>query len=94
MLLRVKNTEKPVDKIKLFIIGSCRNKEDHDRADSLKELCKTLDLENHVEFKLNFKFEYLLNYLSESAVGIHTMIDEHFGIGSDLFFIYLTITRD
>jgi len=47
----------------------------------LKELCKTYEIENHVEFKLNFKFEYLLEYLAQSTVGIHTMIDEHFGIG-------------
>jgi alpha-1,2-mannosyltransferase len=70
-----------LDKIKLFIIGSCRNEEDLSRANSLRELAKTLDVESHVELKLNFKFEYLLTYLSESAVGIHTMVDEHFGIG-------------
>lgn len=75
-----KNASK-LDKIKLFIIGSCRNEEDQARADKLQELAKELDVHNHVELKLNFKFEFLLQYLSESAVGLHTMIDEHFGIG-------------
>lgn len=68
-------------KIKLFIIGSCRNEDDKQRADNLKQLAKDLNIQDHVELKLNFKFEYLLQYLSESAVGLHTMIDEHFGIG-------------
>jgi len=80
-LNKVKQEENSVDKIKLFIIGSCRNDEDLNRANALRELTKSLGIEDHVELKLNFKFEYLLNYLSESAVGIHTMIDEHFGIG-------------
>jgi alpha-1,2-mannosyltransferase len=30
---------------------------------------------------LNFSFDTLLNQLAQSAVGIHSMIDEHFGIG-------------
>lgn len=68
-------------KIKLFIIGSCRNAGDQKRADDLKELAKQLQVQDHVELKLNFKFEYLLDYLSKSAVGLHTMTDEHFGIG-------------
>lgn len=68
-------------KIKLFIIGSCRNADDQKRADDLKELAKQLQVQDHVELKLNFKFEYLLDYLSKSAVGLHTMTDEHFGIG-------------
>ncbi len=69
----------------MFIIGSCRNEDDLKRADALSELSKALGIEKHVELKLNFKFEYLLNYLSQSAVGIHTMIDEHFGIGFLIF---------
>lgn len=51
------------------------------RANNLQELAKNLNVADHIEFKLNFKFEYLLEYLSASSVGLHTMIDEHFGIG-------------
>ena len=67
--------------VKLILIGSCRNQDDQARVDSLKRLAKTLDVEDHVEFKLNFTFENLLKDLASSAVGIHSMIDEHFGIG-------------
>jgi len=87
-LEQIKVTEKDASsltKIKLFIIGSCRNEEDMKRAEDLRALAKSLGVGEHVEFKLNFKFEYLLEYLSESAVGLHTMIDEHFGIGWEQF---------
>ncbi len=87
-LEQIKVTEKDaasLTKIKLFIIGSCRNEEDMKRAEDLRALAKSLGVGEHVEFKLNFKFEYLLEYLSESAVGLHTMIDEHFGIGWEQF---------
>lgn len=83
-LNRIRCEEKDMsklEKIKLFIIGSCRNEDDKARADKLQELAIELNVQHHVELKLNFKFEYLLKYLSESAVGLHTMTDEHFGIG-------------
>jgi alpha-1,2-mannosyltransferase len=47
----------------------------------LKDLAKKLGVESMVEFKLNFTFDNLLISLAESAVGIHSMTDEHFGIG-------------
>ena len=65
-----------------MIIGSCRNEDDQKRADDLRKLSIELNVEKNVEFYLNFKFESLLERLSESAVGIHTMVDEHFGIGN------------
>ena len=65
----------------MCLIGSCRNEDDQGRVDGLKALAKSLNLEDRVEFKLNFTFENLLKNLAESAVGIHSMIDEHFGIG-------------
>lgn len=67
--------------MKLVLIGSCRDKEDQQRVDNLKGLARELNVEDKVEFKLNFNFENLLINLAESAVGIHSMVDEHFGIG-------------
>lgn len=63
------------------MIGSCRDQDDQDRVNNLKNLAKELGVEDKVEFKLNFSFENLLLNLAETAVGIHSMIDEHFGIG-------------
>ena len=75
------NPNSSLETIKLILIGSCRNQEDQDRVDSLKQLAKSLDVESQVEFKLNFTFDNLLKDLAASAVGIHSMVDEHFGIG-------------
>ncbi len=85
---RLKQNNQNVDKVKLKLIGSCRNEEDEGRVRMLKELAKSLMVEDKIEFNLNFSFEILLDQLAESAVGIHSMIDEHFGIGKDFFVCY------
>lgn len=82
--VRLKETgAKPYDleKVKLVLIGSCRNEEDQKRVDGLKELALRLQVDEYCEFKVNFKFDLLLTHLAEAAVGIHSMVDEHFGIG-------------
>jgi len=66
---------------RLLLVGSCRNKEDEERVNKLKELCKDLDITDSVEFHLNIPFHQLKELLSISTIGIHTMWNEHFGIG-------------
>ena len=68
-------------KYKLFLVGSCRNQEDRDRVNSLKELTSELGIQSSVEFALNVSFEQLKKYLAEATIGLHTMWNEHFGIG-------------
>uniref|UniRef100_A0A8C5LS27 GDP-Man:Man(3)GlcNAc(2)-PP-Dol alpha-1,2-mannosyltransferase n=1 Tax=Leptobrachium leishanense TaxID=445787 RepID=A0A8C5LS27_9ANUR len=68
-----------VEKLKLILIGGCRNKEDEDRVTELKKL--SLELGVPVEFKVNISFEELKRHLSEATIGLHTMWNEHFGIG-------------
>lgn len=77
----MKTPDEELKKVKLLLIGSCRDKDDENRVENLKKLAKELNVDCYVEFKLNFSFENLLINLAESAVGIHSMIDEHFGIG-------------
>lgn len=67
--------------ITLVICGSCRNAEDTIRVKDLKDLSKHLSLENNVEFRVNITYEELLEEFENSYMGIHTMLDEHFGIG-------------
>lgn len=64
----------------LLLIGSCRDQEDHNRVRALKLLANTLGIGPHVEFYVNISFEELLQLLSRSHVGLHTMWNEHFGI--------------
>lgn len=73
--------QEDLNKVKLVLIGSCRNEEDESRVVGLKKLAKELGVEEYCDFKVNFKFDTMLTLLAESAVGIHSMVDEHFGIG-------------
>lgn len=66
---------------KLVLIGSCRNEDDSKRVGSLKVLAAQLNINEHVEFALNVTFEELKNHLSMATIGLHTMWNEHFGIG-------------
>lgn len=72
---------------KLILVGSCRNDGDSQRVEELKMLCSRLKVEKYVEFKLNISFDELKELLSKSMIGIHTMWNEHFGIGR--YMIYL-----
>jgi alpha-1,2-mannosyltransferase len=72
-------------KIKLIMAGSCRNAEDEQRVSNLKKLSQELNIEKFVEFRLNISFEELQNVLAQSAVGLHSMKEEHFGIGKREF---------
>jgi alpha-1,2-mannosyltransferase len=42
-------------------------------------------VEDNVEFKVNIPFDELKNEMAESLIGLHTMWNEHFGIGKEFF---------
>ncbi|XP_062866651.1 GDP-Man:Man(3)GlcNAc(2)-PP-Dol alpha-1,2-mannosyltransferase [Trichomycterus rosablanca] len=69
------------DMVKLVMIGGCRNQEDEDRVLMLRGLCQELGVADRVQFKLNIPFEELKKELMEATIGLHTMWNEHFGIG-------------
>uniref|UniRef100_A0A8D0BGL9 GDP-Man:Man(3)GlcNAc(2)-PP-Dol alpha-1,2-mannosyltransferase n=1 Tax=Salvator merianae TaxID=96440 RepID=A0A8D0BGL9_SALMN len=66
---------------KLILIGGCRNQEDEQRVNGLKKLCQELGVEERVEFRVNIPFEELKKHLADATIGLHTMWNEHFGIG-------------
>nr|XP_005007108.1 GDP-Man:Man(3)GlcNAc(2)-PP-Dol alpha-1,2-mannosyltransferase isoform X2 [Cavia porcellus] len=78
-LLSRKVPESP--SLKLVLIGGCRNKDDDLRVNQLRKLCEDLKVQDDVEFKINIPFDELKKYLSEATIGLHTMWNEHFGIG-------------
>jgi len=47
----------------------------------LKQLIKKLKLDKNVEIQTNITFEKLKKLLGRAHVGLHTMKNEHFGIG-------------
>ncbi|XP_061698457.1 GDP-Man:Man(3)GlcNAc(2)-PP-Dol alpha-1,2-mannosyltransferase isoform X2 [Syngnathoides biaculeatus] len=59
----------------------CRDREDEERVVSLRQLCQELGMEDRVHFKLNLPFEDLKRELADATIGLHTMWNEHFGIG-------------
>lgn len=64
-----------------MIIGSCRNEEDYDRLKNMQDLSKHLSLEDSVEFKVNVSYQELIQNYQIASIGLHTMWNEHFGIG-------------
>eukprot|EP00533_Pseudo-nitzschia_delicatissima_P002096 CAMPEP_0116105672 /NCGR_PEP_ID=MMETSP0327-20121206/15172_1 /TAXON_ID=44447 /ORGANISM="Pseudo-nitzschia delicatissima, Strain B596" /LENGTH=508 /DNA_ID=CAMNT_0003598123 /DNA_START=120 /DNA_END=1642 /DNA_ORIENTATION=- len=69
------------DPVKLLLIGSCRNDSDRARVAELRQLVETLDLQDHVVFNINPPYQELQASMFRASIGIHTMRQEHFGIG-------------
>uniref|UniRef100_A0A1A8GVJ9 GDP-Man:Man(3)GlcNAc(2)-PP-Dol alpha-1,2-mannosyltransferase n=1 Tax=Nothobranchius korthausae TaxID=1143690 RepID=A0A1A8GVJ9_9TELE len=69
------------ESLRLVLIGGCRNQEDEERVLMLRGLCEELGVSDRVHFKLNVSFEELKRELVNASIGLHTMWNEHFGIG-------------
>ncbi|XP_035212368.1 GDP-Man:Man(3)GlcNAc(2)-PP-Dol alpha-1,2-mannosyltransferase-like isoform X1 [Stegodyphus dumicola] len=67
--------------VTLVLIGSCRDEEDHQRVQDLKDTCKTLGISENVEFKINLTFQEIIHEMRMASLSLHTMWNEHFGIG-------------
>ncbi|KAL5703070.1 GDP-Man:Man3GlcNAc2-PP-dolichol alpha-1,2-mannosyltransferase [Ranunculus cassubicifolius] len=76
--LRKLDTDSP--RPKLQFVGSCRNKEDEDRLQKLKDKAIELNVETDVEFHKNLMYRDLVGLLGGAMGGLHSMTDEHFGI--------------
>lgn len=66
--------------VKLVMAGSVRNAADEARVEGLRELARTLGVEDKVTFAVNVPYSSLLELYGSSSIGLHTMEDEHFGI--------------
>ena len=64
----------------LKLVGSCRGPDDQARLKQLQQYAQELDLSNCVEFCINVSFNELTSLLAGAVGGLHTMLDEHFGI--------------
>lgn len=67
--------------MRLVILGSCRNDGDREVLERTRALAVELGLEERVEFVIGCSFEELKGWLGRASVGLHTMWNEHFGIG-------------
>lgn len=67
--------------VELVMVGSCRNKEDMSRVKELRRQAKSYKVTGHVRFEVNVSFERLKEELGMASAALHTMWNEHFGIG-------------
>ena len=65
---------------RLVLVGGCRNDGDEARVARLRALAAELGLGDAVEFRVNASYAELQGLLGAAAAGLHTMLDEHFGI--------------
>ncbi|GJJ71297.1 alpha-1,2-mannosyltransferase [Entomortierella parvispora] len=67
--------------VQLVMVGSARNAGDEARIQELKDKSIELGISDNVTFVINAPFSDLQAWLARSKIGIHAMLDEHFGIG-------------
>lgn len=67
--------------VELVMVGSCRNSEDSERVKELRRQAKSFGITGHVRFEINISFERLQKELGTASAALHTMWNEHFGIG-------------
>ncbi|CAO3642300.1 unnamed protein product [Cunninghamella blakesleeana] len=72
---------KDVPDFELVLIGSSRNEGDEQRIENLRKESEELNIQDYVRFEVNAPFELLVSSLGKGKVGLHTMWNEHFGIG-------------
>ena len=74
-------TVKRLSNVKFIFIGGCRGIEDEERVKGLKKYAESLGILKSVDFRLNLSFDELLENIKMATIGLHTMHEEHFGIG-------------
>jgi alpha-1,2-mannosyltransferase len=53
------------------------------QVEALRLHAQQLGIEHRVEWQLNIPFDKLCDELSHAFIGVHTMYNEHFGIGTE-----------
>jgi alpha-1,2-mannosyltransferase len=66
---------------RLMLIGGARNEEDLARVKDLEDHANKLELGGRVAIVVNMPFSELKKMLSSAKIGLHSMWNEHFGIG-------------
>ena len=69
-----------LDDLELHLIGGVRNPDDQKIFDDLNNYARQLGVQQYVKFLKNGTTEQITEEFSKAKIGIHTMIDEHFGI--------------
>ncbi len=78
-IAQIVSTQLP--QVKFVFVGGCRNAVDQERVQQLKDYASELGILHLTHFAVNLPFPALMKQLAEAHVGLHTMFEEHFGIG-------------
>ena len=65
---------------RLKIAGGCRGEADRARLDALRGLAADLRVDDSVDFHVDEPYSEIRRLLAGARAGLHTMLDEHFGI--------------
>jgi alpha-1,2-mannosyltransferase len=65
---------------KLILVGGARNAEDQRRVDTIHQRIAELKMTDRILVEVSVPFTRITELLRTAAVGLHTMLDEHFGI--------------
>ncbi|BGP01817.1 Mannosyltransferase [Rhodotorula toruloides ATCC 204091] len=68
------------ERVKLVCAGSVRNEADAKRVEALRALASELGVQEKIEFVVNAEYGQICEWMGRASVGLHTMVDEHFGI--------------
>ncbi|VDM30975.1 unnamed protein product [Hydatigera taeniaeformis] len=67
---------------RLILIGGCRHAGDRKRVHRLQEVARQMGFsDRQVVFEVDAPVSRINQYLTEGTINLHTMVDEHFGIG-------------
>ncbi|KAL3500303.1 hypothetical protein ACH5RR_039396 [Cinchona calisaya] len=78
--IAMKKLDINIPRPKIQFVGSCRNEADDRRLQKLQDQAVELKVADNVEFHKNVMYSDLVKLLGGAVAGIHSMIDEHFGI--------------
>lgn len=81
LLVEKMRENKQQPNVQLVLIGSCRGDADEARVRELRLLSDKLRISGMVQFVINQPYPVLKSWLGRSSIGVHTMWNEHFGIG-------------
>src|SRR4051794_1840422 len=81
VLQQIAKAGKPLTDLQLVLIGGCRNEVDEALVRSLRLQAEHLGIQGKVTFHINANYSLLESHLATAFIGLHTMRDEHFGIG-------------
>lgn len=65
----------------MVMVGGCRGPADEERLHHLQDMAKSLNIDDSIVYSVNQPYSVVEDWLRKASVGIHTMWNEHFGIG-------------